>query len=97
MNAHGTSTPYNDKSETTALKNVFGDYAKNGLVGQFHQIHDWTFIGCCRCHRSLLLFFTHQAVCKAIETKAVPPTINYEEPDPGLWIAEIEKYIRPAP
>ena len=27
-----TSTPYNDKSETTALKNVFGDHAKNGLM-----------------------------------------------------------------
>ena len=32
VNAHGTSTPYNDKSETTALKNVFGDHAKNGLM-----------------------------------------------------------------
>ena len=32
INAHGTSTPYNDRSETTALKNVFGDYAKSGLM-----------------------------------------------------------------
>ena len=32
VNARGTSTPYNDKSETTALKNVFGDHAKNGLM-----------------------------------------------------------------
>ena len=31
VNAHGTSTPYNDRSETLALKNVFGNHAKNGL------------------------------------------------------------------
>src|SRR5690606_13978858 len=31
VNAHGTSTPWNDRIETLALKGVFGDYAKNGL------------------------------------------------------------------
>ena len=49
VNAHGTSTPYNDRSETVALKNCFGDYAKNGLC-KFYQIYDWSPTWCCWCN-----------------------------------------------
>jgi 3-oxoacyl-(acyl-carrier-protein) synthase len=75
VNAHGTSTPYNDKSETTALKNVFGDHAKNGLMVSSTKSMTGHLLGAAGAIEAA-------AVCKAIETKAVPPTINYEEPDP---------------
>ena len=73
VNAHGTSTPYNDKSETTALKNVFGDHAKNGLMVSSTKSMTGHLLGAAGAIEAA-------AVCKAIETKAVPPTINYEDP-----------------
>ena len=75
VNAHGTSTPYNDKSETTALKNVFGDHAKNGLMVSSTKSMTGHLLGAAGAIEAA-------AVCKAIETNAIPPTINYEEPDP---------------
>ena len=75
VNAHGTSTPYNDKSETIALKNVFGDHAKNGLMVSSTKSMTGHLLGAAGAIEAA-------AVCKAIETMAVPPTINYEEPDP---------------
>ena len=74
VNAHGTSTPYNDKSETTALKNVFGDHAKNGLMVSSTKSMTGHLLGAAGAIEAA-------AVCKAIETNAIPPTINYEEPD----------------
>ena len=75
VNAHGTSTPYNDKSETTALKNVFGDHAKNGLMVSSTKSMTGHLLGAAGAIEAA-------AVCKAIEGNVVPPTINYDEPDP---------------
>ena len=75
VNAHGTSTPYNDKSETIALKNVFGDHAKNGLQVSSTKSMTGHLLGAAGAIEAA-------AVCKAIDENIVPPTINYENPDP---------------
>lgn len=75
VNAHGTSTPYNDRSETVALKNVFGDYAKNGLCVSSTKSMTGHLLGAAGAIEAA-------AVCKAIEDNIVPPTINLDTPDP---------------
>jgi 3-oxoacyl-[acyl-carrier-protein] synthase II len=75
VNAHGTSTPYNDRSETTALKNVFGEHAKNGLQVSSTKSMTGHLLGAARTIEAA-------TACKAIEENIIPPTINYEEPDP---------------
>ena len=75
VNAHGTSTPYNDRSETVALKNVFGDHAMNGLQVSSTKSMTGHLLGAAGAIEAA-------AVCKAIEENVLPPTINYEEPDP---------------
>jgi|TARA_B110000438_G_scaffold101663_1_gene100543 3-oxoacyl-[acyl-carrier-protein] synthase II len=74
VNAHGTSTPLNDKTETVAMKNVFGDHAS--------KLH----ISSTKSMTGHLLGATGGieaiACMKALETGIVPPTINYENPDP---------------
>jgi 3-oxoacyl-[acyl-carrier-protein] synthase II len=75
VNAHGTSTPYNDRSETLALKNVFGAHAKNGLAISSTKSMTVPLLGAAGAIEAA-------TVCKAIENNIAPPTINYEEPDP---------------
>jgi 3-oxoacyl-[acyl-carrier-protein] synthase II len=75
VNAHGTSTPYNDRSETLALKNVFGAHAKNGLAISSTKSMTGHLLGAAGGIEAA-------TVCKAIENNMAPPTINYEEPDP---------------
>ena len=75
VNAHGTSTPYNDRSETVALKNVFKDHAKNGLCVSSTKSMTGHLLGAAGAIEAA-------AVCKAIEEDVVPPTINLENPDP---------------
>jgi 3-oxoacyl-[acyl-carrier-protein] synthase II len=75
VNAHGTSTPYNDRSETVALKNVFGDYAKNGLQVSSTKSMTGHLLGAAGAIEAA-------AVCKAIDENIIPPTINYQNPDP---------------
>ena len=67
--------PYNDRSETTALKNVFGDHAKNGLMVSSTKSMTGHLLGAAGAIEAA-------ACCKAIDEGVVPPTINYEEPDP---------------
>ncbi len=74
VNAHGTSTPFNDRFETTALKKAFGDSAGNLLVSSTKSMTG---------HLLGAAGAVEAVVCaKAIQTGEVPPTINYEEADP---------------
>lgn len=74
INAHGTSTPFNDKSETFCLKKVFGDHAYKLLVSSTKSMTG---------HLLGAAGGIEAAVCaKVIETGEVPPTINYDDPDP---------------
>jgi 3-oxoacyl-[acyl-carrier-protein] synthase II len=74
VNAHGTSTPYNDRFETAAIKEVFGDHARRLAVSSTKSMTGHMF-GAAGAVEAL--------VCaKALETGWLPPTINYEVPDP---------------
>jgi 3-oxoacyl-[acyl-carrier-protein] synthase II len=74
INAHGTSTPYNDKFETIAIKKVFGDSAKSVAVSSTKSMTG---------HLLGAAGAVEAAVCvMAIKTGEIPPTINYETPDP---------------
>ncbi|MEW6158645.1 MAG: beta-ketoacyl-ACP synthase II [Verrucomicrobiota bacterium] len=74
INAHGTSTPQGDICETQAIKTVFGDHARRLIVSSTKGATG---------HMLGAAGAVEMAICaKAIETNRVPPTINYENPDP---------------
>lgn len=74
MNAHGTSTPINDRLETMAVKTVFGDLAYRIPVSSTKSMTG---------HMLGAGGVVEAIVCiKAIEDGIIPPTINYENPDP---------------
>ena len=74
INAHGTSTPQGDVCETQAIKNVFGDHARSLVVSSTKGATG---------HMPGAAGAVEMAVCcKALETNLVPPTINYQNPDP---------------
>ncbi len=74
INAHGTSTQYNDKAETEAIKTVFGDHAYSLLVSSTKSMIGHL-LGAAGAVESI-------AAILAIAKGTVPPTINYESPDP---------------
>ena len=74
INAHGTSTGLNDKFETLAIKTAFGEAAKRVAVSSTKGTTGHA-LGAAGGLESI-------ACIKAIETGVVPPTINYETPDP---------------
>ena len=74
INAHGTSTPYNDKFETIAIKKVFGDHARKVHISSTKSMTGHL-LGAAGSIEAVISI-------KAIETGIVPPTINYETPDP---------------
>ncbi|ARK30485.1 beta-ketoacyl-ACP synthase II [Halalkalibacter krulwichiae] len=76
INAHGTSTHYNDLYETSAIKEVFGEHAYQLVVSSTKSMtgHLLGAAGAIEAIFSLL----------AIRDSVVPPTINYETPDPSL-------------
>ncbi len=74
INAHGTSTPLNDMAETMAMKTVFKDHAKKIAVSSTKSMtgHLLGAAGGVEAVYSIL----------AIKHGVIPPTINYETPDP---------------
>ena len=74
MNAHGTSTLYNDRIETLAIKKTFGEYAKKLAISSTKSVtgHLLGAAGGIELVASAL----------AIKHSIIPPTINYETPDP---------------
>ena len=76
INAHGTSTPLNDKAEASAISEVFGDYkvplsSTKSMIG--HLIGAAGAVEAVTC-------------ALAMEKQIIPPTINYETPDPEMDI-----------
>lgn len=74
VNAHGTSTPLNDKFETEALKTVFQDHAKNLKISSTKSMHGHALGGTGGIEAVLSI--------KALEKGIIPPTINYQNEDP---------------
>ena len=74
VSAHGTATPLNDKTETVALKRVYGDHARRIAVSATKSMFGHLLGGASGVEMS--------AVCLAFERGVIPPTINYEVPDP---------------
>jgi 3-oxoacyl-[acyl-carrier-protein] synthase II len=74
INAHGTSTPMNDKFETIAMKRMFGDHAYNLAISSTKSMtgHLLGAAGGIEAAFSVL----------AVSEGAIPPTINLEDPDP---------------
>ena len=74
INAHGTSTPYNDKFETIAFKRVFGERASQLKISSTKSMTG---------HLLGAAGGIEAIICaKVIETGRIPPTINYHNPDP---------------
>jgi 3-oxoacyl-[acyl-carrier-protein] synthase II len=74
INAHGTSTPYNDKFETLAIKRIFGDHARRLAVSSTKSMTGHL-LGAAGGIEAI-------ATVLALHRGTLPPTINYETPDP---------------
>lgn len=74
VNAHGTSTPIGDRTETAALKTVFGDHTRKLVVSSTKSMTGHL-LGASGAIEAI-------ACILAIRDNTVPPTINYEKPDP---------------
>ena len=88
VNAHGTSTPENDKMEYLALSTVFGEQLSSIPVSSNKSMigHTLTAAGAIEAVFSLL----------TIETGTLPPTINYDNPDPAIPLDVVPNVKRDA-
>ena len=88
INAHGTSTLLNDKTETMATKTVFGEHAHHVAISSTKSM-----IG----HLLGAAGAVEAIIClKALNEGLIPPTINYQHPDPDCDLDYVPNVARPA-
>jgi 3-oxoacyl-[acyl-carrier-protein] synthase II len=88
INAHGTSTPLGDLAETKAIKDVFGDHAYELAVSSTKSVMGHTF-GAAGAIEAMMCVL-------AIRDGVLPPTINYETPDPECDLDYVPNEARKA-
>jgi 3-oxoacyl-[acyl-carrier-protein] synthase II len=88
INAHGTSTEYNDLYETMAIKTVFKEHAKKLAISSTKSMIGHLLGGA----GGVEAIFTILAICNGI----IPPTINYETPDPRCDLDYVPNVARKA-
>ena len=88
INAHGTSTLLNDKSETAAIKTVFGEQAYNIPISSTKSMTGHL-LGAAGALEAVI-------AVRTIQDCLLPPTINYETPDPECNLDYIPNSSRPA-
>lgn len=88
INAHGTSTPWNDKIETLAIKRTFGDHAYRLAVSSSKSMTG---------HMLGAAGGMEAAVCVlSLNNQIMSPTINYDNPDPECDLDYVPNTSRPA-
>lgn len=88
VNAHGSSTPQNDRNETGAFQRVFGERAPRVPISSTKSV-----VG----HSLGAASAIETVVCvQALEAGVIPPTANYEEPDPDCPLDYVPNEARPA-
>jgi 3-oxoacyl-[acyl-carrier-protein] synthase II len=89
INAHGTSTPIGDPAESKAIEKAFGEHAKAMGVSSTKSMHGHALGGAGGLEGV--------ATVMAVATDVMPPTINYEFPDPECTLDYVPNVARKAP
>ena len=89
INAHGTSTPLNDATETQAIKKVFGEHAKKIPISATKSMTGHL-LGAAGSTEAIFTILT-------IRDGIIPPTLNYEEPDPECDLDYVPNVARRQP
>jgi len=88
VNAHGTSTPHNDRLETLAIKKVFGEHARKLPISSTKSMTGHLLGGAGGLEAGLTVL--------AFRDQILPPTINYENPDPECDLDYVPNKARKA-
>ena len=88
VNAHGTSTPLNDRSETNAIKTALGEERAAGIPVSSTKSAIGHLLGAAGAVEAI-------ATLLALRDRIAPPTLNYAEPDEGLDLDYVPNEARP--
>jgi 3-oxoacyl-[acyl-carrier-protein] synthase II len=88
INAHGTSTPYNDKTETLAIKRVFGEHARRIAISSTKSMIGHLLGAAGGAEAVVTVLAVHHGL--------LPPTVNYETPDPECDLDYVPNVARKA-